>query len=110
MKIWEIKDIESGVKIKNKRWDDSTHFIYWDKSIKSFKNCHGELRYYAEFDEWEIFQEPKKTKIITLYRYTYRAFGGEFIQSSWTSEKASSLDDVAYKIIKTESKEVEVEE
>ena len=57
---------------------------------------------------WKKYIEPKKKKVITLYRYTY-IINGEIEQTRWlsTPKYPYASED---KIIKTESKETEVDD
>lgn len=67
---------------------------------------------FSDFADWQIYQEPKLKRKITLYRYTYE-FGASckgVEQSSWSD---SSWGDVysgtSRKLLMTESKEIEVD-
>ena len=102
--IWEA--LISGKKIKHyagKNWHRK--FIYLVDGNPCGDN--GERCGYSfnHPSDWSLYEEPKKMKTVTLYRYTYQELG-HFFQTPWRSMPFDSN----LKLLKTESKTLEVED
>jgi hypothetical protein len=99
--IWEA--LISQKKITHKEWRDL--FLQMDAGF--IVDVDGD-RYHDYFDhpsDWSLYEEPKKMKTVTLYRYTYQELGRVF-QTPWRSMPFDSN----LKLLKTESKTLEVED
>jgi hypothetical protein len=67
---------------------------------------------------WSLYEEPKKMKTVTLYRYTYQQEKGSIAQSNWISQSTFSnwISQSAFwlkggcKLLKTEEKTIEIED
>lgn len=60
--------------------------------------------------EWSIYEEPKPKKKITLYNYTYEDTENIW-ESGFTTKKFESIGFLSEtKLLKTESKEIEVDD
>lgn len=92
----------NGKKITYETWEDGD--FVWLNDAKKLVNQKNEifLGTLASCNLWEEFKEPKK---ITLYRYTYKLPNGAIYQSEWKDSDYCGLN----KILKTESKEIEIE-
>ena len=57
--------------------------------------------------EWSLYEEPKKMKTVTLYRYTYQ-LGLHFYRTAWSSE-VFIANNMA-RLVKTETETIEIED
>ena len=90
-----------GNKIKRPEWDDS--YIHFKDG---WLVCNLDGCYCSSLDSpthWQKYTEPKKPKVIKLYRYTCEDATGWTYQTNWINGKPSD------KILKVEEKEIEVE-
>lgn len=93
-----------GKKIKYGGWIKGTYVHFVEERIVD----EAERPYESPFlrpDLWSLYEEPKKMKTVTLYRYTYQEMGHVF-QTPWRSMPFDSN----LKLLKTESKTTEIED
>jgi len=94
----------NGKKIRKETWCNN-EFIHLADGLMSDE--HGRKVYHV-FDQplaWSLYEEPKKMKTVTLYRYTYQELG-HFFQTPWRSMPFDSN----LKLLKTEEKTIEIED
>lgn len=111
----EIKGWRDGVSIRIDDWPKD-NFIRWFDGNGKWIWRDGTIYNFEERDiqrnDWEPYVEPKKPKTITLYRYLYceKYF---YAQSFWTSKTFDEYFEVGTRnkiLIKTETKEVTLDE
>jgi hypothetical protein len=94
-------------KIAWHNWDDSC-FVHIDLQGR-LVNERGFPAFSMDFIDcsgWSLYEEPKKMKTVTLYRYTYGA-GDSIHESLWTTDEFSYPK---LKLLKTETKEIQIED
>jgi hypothetical protein len=97
-----------GKKIRKTNWLNNAFIYLVDGSLSDEYSrivCHD----FNEPRKWALYEEPKKVKTVTLYRYTYQQEKGSIAQSNWISQSTFWLKDVC-KLLKTESKTIEIED
>lgn len=122
MKAYEIEGWLKGAKIRRNYWPAGGYIyididgVWWDEKGNRVSDQIEMSVPEFEKDYWELYQEPKQPKTITMYRYTYIWNSEAITQSVW---KACNWDDYMtplatteckFKLLKTESKEVELDQ
>ena len=99
----------AGKKLRRDYWDLG-HFVHLsqDGSLVN-RNGINDSWFFKTPKDWSIYEEPKKKKKITLYRYTYKQ-GENITETPYTTNKYGDyfLSNIS-SLIKTESKEIEIE-
>jgi len=103
--IWEA--LLGNKKLTFSEWSRSD-FVYFNESgslVDESGDLHPDLDYGIP-GLWSIYEEPKKKKKITLYRYTYKEHSGHIFCSAWRSGEPQNIGSV----VLTEAREIEVDE
>ena len=102
--IWE--HLISGGMVKHYSHGD-TGFNYLNASgfVVNFRGAEVAESFVAP-EDWSIYEEPKKKKKITLYRYTYKERSGHIFCSAWRSGEPQNMGTV----VLVEAREIEVDE
>lgn len=96
-----------GKKIRVKTWPDN-EFIHLSNGYFYSNEGSQFVPSLDFFNKYEIYEEPKKTRKVTLTRYLIEEQGHLWI-SMWGSIDNLMVPPNA-KILKTETKEIEIEE
>jgi hypothetical protein len=99
--IWEA--LISGARIRHASWGNG-RFLRLIEGFLCDHVCHHSDEYFGHVTDWSLYEEPKKMKTVTLYRYTYQELGHVF-QTPWRSMPFDSN----LKLLKTEEKQIEIE-
>jgi len=74
-------------------------------------HCGNRVDFYFDKPElFSIYEEPKKMKTVTLYRYTYQNSYLVISQSKWTTNALRNEVGDHVRLLKTESKNLEIED
>ncbi len=107
------KTRSDGRKFTKSHWSDTS--CYFEPIFLAKGVWHGKdeddvvLGYEESFDdEWQEWHAAKKMKKIKLYRHTYLSSNGSCMQSIWREDQCFLATEI--RVVKTEEKEIEVEE
>lgn len=117
MKAYEIPGWLDGKKIRRKGWENKGYWYCNSEEDAFITNGGMQIKLSPssqlfQDDDWEPYEEPEP-KTVTLYRYTYEdKHIGEIVQHEWINKTWLALTwaqivPERYKLLKTESKEVD---
>jgi len=112
----EIENVRNK-KIRQDLWGEDI-YIYFD--LKYSKWRYNDYKLFLDYsslsilDNWEVYEPEKKKRTITLYRYLYVVDKTKnkklYKLTLWTTDSWHNCSSPFQLLVKTETREIEIEE